>query len=1532
MKRPFFRAALTLHIMLFTASTVWAAEEKTFAGFKATGGTESTSYVGYGNQGYAKAVDGDRFSKWCTFHPTYVWYENSTVGGVFYVDFESAQPIIPTKYILTTGDDSNFWKGRNPVSWIVKGKLGKDDDWTILAKVVDDTRLPKQNSWDMTYDLDKVGKYKYFTFMVSKKVSPNESNMQLGEIRFVGYDNEYDMSTIIVSDLNTFSYNGGNAVSISGYTVKDLAGHVMVQGTDYTISYLKNGTAVSQVTAKGNYILRLTGKGSYTGVKEVAFRVVDGLQGNGSSSSPYLIHNVDEWNLFALSVNHGNNYSGKYVKLAGDVNGLTYPAGNTAETSFKGTFLGDNHTMTMALTNDGELTAPFRYVENATISGVCTAGTISTSCKFAAGLIGQTTGTVTISNCVSSVVISSSIDGDGTHGGLLALAGSGAVTFNNCMFKGAINGRLTKNCGGFVGWREGTLVLNDCKMAGTMSLTTFSGSATFSRNNGSSTTLNGCCYYITAYGDVQGLPMSTTATGKLERCVTAIDGCRYYVPATYSGLQANYVYSGSPVSPEPAVSCYGNSLTKGIDYTLSYANNNQMGTASVIVTGKGQYIGTTTLNYELVTTLTYRYYKDGTFHEGQKTADEFTILASSMTTLSSGWYAVTKDVTINDRIKVNGEVNIVLADGATFTANDGIEVLSRNTLKIYGQSTDEKVMGKLVASLKEETEECSTIGGSMSYHHQGTTTVYGRAGTIVIDGGYLNVTSSSCYAIGDGEVEYEVNDDERDYFETTTFNLTINGGVVYLGRGDYTGLYHGSIGSQADNATITINGGKITTENGINCRYKGYLSINDTGNPLELCSSINRFGGGSFTISGQFMLNDGTGTEAVVNHVNGYYYTTNFENKSIVNYRSVTLNDLESSATEKIPFGTVVSEPSRSSHPGYTFVGWATGDALYDFSAPVTSNLTITAKYRDVNPFGYTETYTPDGSENNPYIISTIDGWNAFCDALQDNLTWNRFIGQTVQMRNNIGSAEQPVIRMAGSSYHDFCGTFDGNNNKLIVSYGTADSPVSEEYVAPFRFVENGCTIRNLHVTGNIHSSAQYTSGLAGNHYGTVNITGCTVDVTINTSAKYASGMVGYSHSALNIADCVSSVTIKSSVKNTNDNDGTHGGFVAVQHNKVGAHITIDGSVFNGKMLTTAKNSTTRCGGFVGWRGNKNNENVTVSISNSLYAPATTGGDETEVKATESATFSRNGVNSITNCYYTRTLGTAQGLGYSFDSAPVNIGTSGTAYSTSGITPYTHGLLYDGRYYMTPESVTLAGNSTNDVASVDGYFATVTLSSRTLWKDGNWNTLCLPFDVILSGSPLAEAEARTLSSASMKNGTLMMDFSEPVTELTAGTPYLIRWDRSAGYVDDNEHNLVNPVFTGVTIYATMRDVDTSDGKVTFKGNYDYLSFTDEDRSVLFLGADNTLYYPDGQAPTNIGACRAYFQLNSGITVGDPTNPNSIRAFKLNFGEGDASSIDNGKLIIENEAGAWYTLNGLKLTQKPAAKGMYIHNGKKVVIK
>ncbi len=236
----------------------------------------------------------------------------------------------------------------------------------------------------------------------------------------------------------------------------------------------------------------------------------------------------------------------------------------------------------------------------------------------------------------------------------------------------------------------------------------------------------------------------------------------------------------------------------------------------------------------------------------------------------------------------------------------------------------------------------------------------------------------------------------------------------------------------------------------------------------------------------------------------------------------------------------------------------------------------------------------------------------------------------------------------------------------------------------------------------------------------------------------------------------------------------------------------------------------------------------------------------------------------------------------------------------------------------------------------------VTLQGRTLWKDGKWNTLCLPFSLAsLTGTPLEGATVKTLTSSTFADGALTLNFTEDAKNLTsieAGKPYIIKWAPSS------EH-IVSPVFQGVTLDATDRSVsfDYTEGQekgITFCGTYDAMAFDAAEPSILFLGGANTLYYPESGA--KIGAQRAYFQLD-GLTAGESTS--QVRAFNLRFvedplteggnfdGEGTQNGIGHTEITeITERAGAWYTIDGVKLDGKPTKKGLYIHEGRKVVVK
>ena len=242
---------------------------------------------------------------------------------------------------------------------------------------------------------------------------------------------------------------------------------------------------------------------------------------------------------------------------------------------------------------------------------------------------------------------------------------------------------------------------------------------------------------------------------------------------------------------------------------------------------------------------------------------------------------------------------------------------------------------------------------------------------------------------------------------------------------------------------------------------------------------------------------------------------------------------------------------------------------------------------------------------------------------------------------------------------------------------------------------------------------------------------------------------------------------------------------------------------------------------------------------------------------------------------------------------------------------------------------------------------TVTLQGRKLWKDGAWNTLCLPFGLTADQvtAQLAPTELKELDVVDKwkleneqwvkdnENGTYQTGFDDSdgtlylffkdASSIVAGKAYIIKWAATEpNYIE-------NPVFSNVTISDDLVNVMSADGALAFVGTYSPHIYTETNKSILFLGDENTLYYPqpsEGKNP-RVNACRAYFQLY-GIEAGDIANA------RMNFEESETSGIvsTTDRTDFTDKADAWYTVNGVKLSGKPTMKGVYIHGGRKVVIK
>lgn len=81
----------------------------------------------------------------------------------------------------------------------------------------------------------------------------------------------------------------------------------------------------------------------------------------------------------------------------------------------------------------------------------------------------------------------------------------------------------------------------------------------------------------------------------------------------------------------------------------------------------------------------------------------------------------------------------------------------------------------------------------------------------------------------------------------------------------------------------------------------------------------------------------------------------------------------------------------------------------------------------------------------------------------------------------------------------------------------------------------------------------------------------------------------------------------------------------------------------------------------------------------------------------------------------------------------------------------------------------------------------------------------------------------------------------------------------------------------------------------------------------------------------IGTCHAYFELNKGLTAGEPAS-GSIRAFVVNFGDLSTGVTNTDLKDYTDKSGAWYDLQGRKMSGQLRQKGIYIKEVKKIVIK
>jgi len=217
--------------------------------------------------------------------------------------------------------------------------------------------------------------------------------------------------------------------------------------------------------------------------------------------------------------------------------------------------------------------------------------------------------------------------------------------------------------------------------------------------------------------------------------------------------------------------------------------------------------------------------------------------------------------------------------------------------------------------------------------------------------------------------------------------------------------------------------------------------------------------------------------------------------------------------------------------------------------------------------------------------------------------------------------------------------------------------------------------------------------------------------------------------------------------------------------------------------------------------------------------------------------------------------------------------------------------------------------------------ATVTFTSRPLYAE-TWNAMVLPFEIAVKD--LAAAFDYAVVDVLDQNATDgNVHFRLKVSgNIAANTPFLI-------YPCGTYNNLNQVIFTNVSVKkVTTATVPVADGGGNkFIGVYNATPIHGSDK-LRYLGSDGKFYGTTkytSESPAIIKPLRAYLDLTG----------SSAAAPVIYVEEPDGSTTAISTINADGvavPAQGWYTINGMKLEGMPTEKGIYINNGKKVVIK
>ena len=299
------------------------------------------------------------------------------------------------------------------------------------------------------------------------------------------------------------------------------------------------------------------------------------------------------------------------------------------------------------------------------------------------------------------------------------------------------------------------------------------------------------------------------------------------------GTIANQPYTGGAITPDPEVKDGATTLVKGTDYTVSCANT-YVGTATLTITGKGNYTGTKAANFTITAVdqnPTFTTPKDlvkgghkldlRTLVQGEKGEMTFTIAPGTTSATLSGYTLTSTGIKGEVKVSVSITAKDVNNDGKNeynaFSKSEAITVnvvdktINTTTMKVlqgditYGESVSPSVSGQPAGT------------GTVRYTYEGRDgTTYSNSAAPTNVGKYkVKATCESSTTIYTAEDDFEIlpksisgmtvtlNKTSLEYNGSAqTVNVTSVGSLT---AADYT-VTSGNSGTDVNSYTVTVTG------------------------------------------------------------------------------------------------------------------------------------------------------------------------------------------------------------------------------------------------------------------------------------------------------------------------------------------------------------------------------------------------------------------------------------------------------------------------------------------------------------------------------------------------------------------------------------------------------------------------------------------------------------------------------------------------------------------------------------------------------